>query len=182
MYGELSEEETLSNYFNMKIYSVLIFLSVFSSGNVFGQLDSTLIQQVTQFKYSYQTKRYNKKELGRIIYSDTVAFDSYKKFRKLNSAAGISFGASLLSFAFAANRADSDCGGDDVCEGAFIFSIVGAATSLTAGVIFLSSRIKFYKSVRLFNEGIQATNKIGRSPMELNLNYTGNGLGVLLYF
>ena len=166
----------------MKVYVFLILLFFFFGKNVFGQIDSTLIEQATQFKYAYQNQRYNKKELGSIIQSNTIAYNSYKKYRSLNTASGIGAGASIISFSVAYYISKKNCEGDDSCHGDFIFSIVGAATTASAFVVFLSSRIKFYKSIRLFNADIQASHKIGSTPIELNLKYSASGIGLVLHF
>lgn len=167
----------------MKIYYLFILIFVGLGRNVFGQTDSTLIEQRTMYKYGYQNKLYTKKQLGEIIYLNPTAYDSYKRYRSLGTVSGISASVSVFSFAVIGSGVGYSCYGDgDLCPAFIALGLFGGIATITSAVTFLSSRVRFYKSVRLFNEGIQASQKTGRLPMELNLTYTGNGVGLVLSF
>lgn len=146
---------------------------------ILAQEKTEIITHCKQFKYCYQNEFYTKKSLSKIIVINEDAHKNYKKFKGLRNTSLISVGVTLTVIGLGFQI---PCGGDEeggeACQARR--GIVGGLGVLVALPTFLISRVKFLKAIRLFNEGQNPS--IGKIPMQLDLKYTENGIGLVLTF
>lgn len=165
-------------FMKIKYYLLLTFF-IFFGKNVLAQTTADSIIQCKQFRFCYQNKIYSKGELGQILEINPMAYKAYRNSKTYTRVSFIS-GIIVLPCYFS-SVSISDDSGRAAGRGQIFLASVGVLAAGTSLVTFFVSRTKFWKSIRLFNQGIQE-NKLGKLPLELNLKYTGTGVGVILNF
>lgn len=162
-------------------------------------IDGELIKRVNPYskiKYIYGEKIYKRKQLGEVLVNDKLAWNFYKKYqerKRREKRNGIITGgfvsitlltSTIIPISVGAN--DGPKTNNDICfEYAIvpIFSTLGALLSgATSFVSRMSANRSFDKSVRFFNGNVKNKESIGMHPIDLNLKYSQDGIGLVLNF
>ncbi|MFK8007965.1 MAG: hypothetical protein AB8H03_16530 [Saprospiraceae bacterium] len=168
-------------------FSFLFFLQ-----NGFSQIDKNVLVE-SKGKFYYQNNVYFKSELGQVFKLDDTAFNFYKKHRKARRvfiASGITAvvlgGGGLILFNIDGppNQGEGDrC--YELCphQGVGIYMILASWPPALASLISLPiSRKNYKRAMKSFKLYTESAPKYGVNQMELDFNYTGNGIGLVLNF
>jgi len=140
----------------------------------------------SQNRFYFQNNIYSKYEIGELLQVDKEAFETYQNFLLIKDVSKISGygtlvigGGGLILMALS----PGDCN-DTLCTG-YILGIFGVLGSFITGPIALFthgiSNGLLKKSVKVFNKNNSAL-KTGQLPMELEIKYSRNGVGLVLNF
>ena len=140
-------------------------------------------------RYRYQSKIYTKKELRHIIEKDKLAWNYYRHYErtKKNSKIGRITGGTLfiLSIIQFSNWNIDEFKAPDEKKKARRLVILSLG-SCGVGIFALSERVssnKFLnKSIDSFNRNLNNKQSLGITPIQLNLQSTQNGIGLVLNF
>ena len=186
---------------NMKTLNCLLlaflFLSSFTNaqdGNVTVQKNNTnyKIKKLTSRcggKYRYLDKIYTRKELPQIIKGHQQSWNYYRQYETIKKDAKVSRIVSGVFFAICISQIakydiDRFRAPEEQRTGRIIaFSfVVGSGAGLFALGSRISANNKLSKSIKYFNGEIKDKELIGFAPLEFNLQYSENGLGLVLNF
>jgi len=189
----LLKTENMKTYYH---YLTLPFLFIYTAvcsqdSLVKNTLDKDLIVRkdfLFDSEYFYQSNTYDRKQLGEIIKKDPIAWDYYliylsrkKTSKKLKK---ISITVAGITTIYIIAKRDTDVIElfyDKKWLGPTVLSSIG--TYIAAGLIKGAGLNKFVKSIDCFNENILKKEKLGGTPtMELDLQYSDNGIGLVLNF
>ena len=139
--------------------------------------------------YRFQNKAYKKKELAQVIKEDKLAWNYYQQYeskRKNVRIGRITAGSLLLlSMVQLSNWNIDEFKAPEEEKKFRRFTILFLGTC-GAGVFAFGSKVtsKHYlrKSIYFFNENVEDKKNIGSIPLQLNLQYSGNGIGFVLNF
>ncbi len=170
----------------------LAFTFLFSFQNAFSQIDKNVLTK-SKGKFYYQDKIYKKKELGEVFKLHEPSLKYYKKHKKAKKVFKI-FGISTLVLGggglilFSIDGPPNQSEGDrcyEFCphQGLGIYMMIASwFTAASTLISFPVSRKNYKKSIRSFNNYTKSIPKVGGNSLKLNLNYTGNGVGLVLNF
>lgn len=168
------------------------FIFLFSIQNAFSQIDKNVLIK-SKGKFYYQDQVYKKGTLGELFKLNEPSLNYYKKHRKARKVFKIS-GISTLVLAGGGLILLSIDGEENQTQGEkcyefcphqifglrmFLVSWLPAAATI---ISFPISRRNYKKSIKSFHTYTESNPKLGSSPIELNFNYTGNGVGLVLNF
>ncbi len=174
------------------LFLLISFSFLFFQQNGFSQINKNVLTE-SKGKFYYQNKVYFKSELGQLFKLDDTAFNFYKKHRKARRVfigSGITTlvlaGGGLILFNIDGppNQGEGDrC--YELCphQGFGIYMILGSFPAALSTMISLPiSRKNYKKAMKSFKLYSQSAPKYGVNQMELDFNYTGNGVGLVLNF
>lgn len=164
------------------VFIVLLFF-VFNN-NVFCQ--DTISTRLFG-NYIYQNEKYKAKDLKEILIKDEEAFLNYQKYKEKRKNGIILLSTSslgvVLYYGFFEKENRSDSESPDVVN--LYGMLAGGALAISFGYLGLdnlgSSKRHLKKSIDVYNGNITIP-KTGSTPMELNLKYSGTGIGLFLNF
>jgi len=138
--------------------------------------------------FIYQNKVFTKDQLSNIIVQVPAATKFYNTYqiKKRNSKIGyvVSGGFAIMSYGYFRKALNEQH--DPETIRALLTSIFCGASSLIVSVISTANIVvgnnKFHQSIQTFNENVHNTENLGKIPLELNLQYSQNGLGLVLNF
>lgn len=176
----------------MKHIFLLFIAFFFFNQNGFSQINkNTLVE--SKGKFYYQNKVYFKSELGEVFQLDETSFKFYKKHkraRKVFIASGITTlvlaggGLILINIDGPPSPGEGDpC--YEICphQKVGIYMFLASWPPALATIISLPiSRRNYKKAFKSFNLYAETAPKYGMNQMELDFNYTGNGVGLVLNF
>ena len=174
------------------LFLLLGFSFLFFQQNGFSQINKNELVK-TQGKFYYQNKIYKKSELDKLFILDDTAFKFYNKHRKAKKvfiASGITTlvlaggGLILINIDGPPNQSEGDrC--YEFCPhqivGIYMF-LASSAPALATIISLPISRRNYKKAIKHFNIYAETAPQIGLNQMELDFNYTGNGVGLVLNF
>ncbi|MFK7773607.1 MAG: hypothetical protein AB8F94_15765 [Saprospiraceae bacterium] len=175
---------------NLFLLFGLTFL--FFQQNGFSQINKDALIE-SKGKFYYQNKVYKKSELGQLFKLDDTAFKFYKKHRRARKvfiASGITTlvlgggGLILLLDEGPPNQGEGDpCYEFCPHQKVGLVMFLGSWAPALATIISLPlSRKNYKKSVKSFKLYTESAPKYGLNKIELDFNYTGNGVGLVLNF
>lgn len=158
------------------IFSTIILFLLFIQRNN-AQNSENQIKRIFP-QYTYQGKKYAKSELPKLIKNDEEAWTFYQKHKRARRATFVCIGISALlaSYGYQLDRNGSDL------DNPVPALLVGTSAFILIPVFHVKSRRRFKRSIRTFNENIKKEEIEMHLKKELNLSYTGNGLGITLVF
>jgi len=170
----------------------LVFTFLFSFQDAFSQIDKNVLIK-SKGKFYYQNKIYKKKELGKLFVLDKASFNYYQKHKKAKKIFNISGISTLVLAAGGSILFSIDGGGNhsegDKCyelcphQGLGIYMMIGSWFTTAPSIISLAiSRKNYKKSIKSFHNYTESIPELGNNRPELNFNYTGNGVGLVLNF
>lgn len=170
----------------------LSFSFLFSFQNAFSQIDKNVLTK-SEGKFYFQDSVYKKKELGEVFKLDEASLKYYKKHRKAKKVFNFSTISTVVLAVGGTILFSDDNGGNhgegDKCyefcphQEVGIVMILASWLTTTSSIISLGiSRKNFKKAKKSFRVYSESVPKLGSHSLELNLNYTGNGLGIVLNF
>lgn len=171
---------------------LLSFTFLFSFQNAFSQIDKNVLTK-SEGNFYYQEQVYKKKELGKLFKLHEPSLRYYKKHRKAKKIFNVSAVSTLVlavggSILFSDDNGGNHSEGDkcyEICphQGVGIVMILGSFLTTTSSIISLAlSRKNYKKSIKSFHTYTESLPKLGSNSLELNFNYTGNGVGLVLNF
>ena len=174
------------------IFLLFAFSFLLSHQNGFSQINKNVLVK-SHDKFYYQDRVYTKSELGQVFKLDDTAFNFYKKYRKAKKvfiASGLTTlvlaGGGLILFNIdgSPNQGQGDrC--YELCphQGVGIYMFLASWFPALSTIISLPiSRRNYKKAMKSFKLYTESSPKYGFNQMELDFNYTGNGLGLVLNF
>ena len=177
----------MKNLFLLFGFSFLFFLQ-----NGFSQINKNVLVE-SKGQFYYQNKVYQKSELGKLFSLDDTAFKFYKKHKrakKVFNASGLTTlilaggGLILINIEGPPNQSQGDrC--YELCphQGVGILMFYASWPPALATIISLPiSRRNYKKAIKNFHLYTEAAPKYGVNQLELDFNYTGNGVGLVLNF
>lgn len=169
----------------MKNVILLLCSSILLGSTAFGQRNPEKLEKF-KHKFYFQNKTYSAKSIHSILVDDNEAYDIYEHHKQFGSISKVSgygslglIGGGLLLITLS----NGDCN-DTLCLDYIfgIYSVIGGVVIAPIALItHVVSKIILNKSVRTFNKNNERS-KIGSVPMELNLKYSGTGIGLVLSF
>ena len=174
------------------LLTFLSFTFLFFQQNASGQIEKNVLVE-SQNKFYYQNRVYKKSELGKLFSLDDTAFKFYKKHKrakKIFIGSGLTTlvlaggGLILLNIDGPPNQSEGDpcyefCPHQLVGIYMFLASFPPALTTIISLPI---SRRNYKKAMKRFKIYAETAPKYGTNQMELNFNYTENGVGLVLNF
>lgn len=168
------------------------FLFLFAVQNTNAQIDKNVLIK-SKGKYYYQDRFYKKKELGKLFKLNEPSLKYFNKHRKAQNVFIVSGISTLLLgggglILFNDNNGGNHSEGDkcyEFCphqEVGIVMILASWATAAATIISYPIARRNFKKSINSFHEYTDAKNKLGSRPLQLNLNYTGTGVGLVLNF
>ncbi len=175
-----------------KLILLLSFIILLFQQNGVSQIDKNVLVE-SQGKFYYQNKVYKKSELGKLFSLDDTTFKFYKKHKRAKNvfiASGITTlalaggGLILLNLDGPPNQSEGDrcyefCPHQRVGLVMFLASLPPALATIISMPI---SRKNYKRTKKSFHIYTETAPKIGANQKELDLNYTGNGIGMVLNF
>ena len=185
----------MKNYY--LLFSVLFFCSFTNAQN--SDLiyqpdikDQLIIKSNHKYenKYFYQNKLYKKRHIHRILKQDPLAWNHYKKYKGKKGEARIYYGASVGLFFASYMVALGDWrtlddnetptkSSERTAAALFFSSVAMTGLGIRTSIV---SRKNFDKSIDYFNGNIINKAEVGFIPIELDLQYAKNGVGLVLNF
>jgi len=145
--------------------------------------DQLIIKSNSKYevKYFYKNNLYKKKELHKVLKQDPLAWNMYKKYKSNKSDAPIFYVTSLSLFVgtYIAGANNNESKSDFALAAGFLSSIAMAGIGIRSS---LKSRKDFDKSIEYFNGNVINKESLGSAPIQLNLQYSGNGFGLILSY
>lgn len=172
----------------MKNYNYfLLFAFLFINANVYGQdsNDKELIVRkdfLFTTKYFHQGKAYEQQQLPKVLITDPIAWNIYQQYqsnRRKQRTFWVFAGALVTSSVIIAYYDDES---PDLIESLMTnkwtkATALGSVGAATAAVVFsILKNYKFEKSIQVFNKNVST------APLQLNLQYSENGMGLVLNF
>ena len=173
----------------MKFINVLLFPFLLLLCQVsFAQSNPDLLTK-KGFKYFYQGQSYTRFQLSSILASNELAHGIYRKSRKERNRSvfvgllTIGTGAAVISGAMSSNKRNTNNNECPECK-VLGFGFVPFALFGTIALRKLSHGITNKKiALEVFNYAAeQAALKIGNAPVEINLQWSTDGLGISYNF
>jgi len=136
-------------------------------------------------RFLYQGKSFKKKQLREILMNDQLAFNFYEEYESRSRTSkvfwGMSGGFAIISLAiFASIETEGDLYNN---IGIGLISALGSLCSVGAAIgTTVSGEKRLNKSIDFFNGNIKNKENLGVVPMQLNLQSTQNGIGLVLSF
>jgi hypothetical protein len=168
---------------------VLLFLCLFSFiTGAFCQVDSTI--RIERKKILINGSQVKPKQLQKILAANPASYPDYKIYKK-NMTIGTTvmmvgttavLAGAIMNFAGTVKQAN-DLNNGEVSSGnntaALGIMLVGAAIDLVAIPFVLKGNKHFKKSISEYNSSLKKTSS---NPMQLNIVFSSNGLGVRMNF
>jgi len=132
-------------------------------------------------KYLYQDKIFDKKQLREILMNDQLALNFYEDYESRNSTSktfGLVSGGLVIVSVIYLTTADSE---GDAYIG-FLSALGGLGSIIIAMGTSNSAGRKLDKSIDFFNGNVKNRESLGVIPIQLNLQNTQNGIGLVLNF
>jgi len=165
---------------------ILSFFILFFGKNVFAQNSADTIAQRNIFQYRYKGKVYSRWDLGReVLENDPASARAFENYQGANLVTLSSVGILAVEI-YILFRETDHC--DRICrktkrhlDHKYLEEFLAVQLGIPI-VSFISSRIKFLKSIRLFNESRRGKTDLGKVPLQLKLQSTNHGIGFVLNF
>jgi len=181
----------MKTYYYYLIFSFLfIYTTVYSQDIPAKNVDHKNLIVKKDFllstEYFYYNKTYDRQQLGEVLKKDPLAWDSYMKYlsRKKTSKTLKRISSTVAGittiYIFANSDGDIEFFQTKKWIGPTLMSSIG--TFIIAGFIKGAGLNKFVQSIDSFNENVKNKQRIGKTPIQLNLQTTQNGIGFVLNF